>query len=226
MAPSSPEPIPLFCNCSWLLHPFQLPEHGLIWILAIGNLNQVCRNDPETHTQCVATICLPAWLCHLRPQWCMKAFFAPQWLCWCHLWHCPIAAWRTRAETGAKHAGLMSGLWSLAGLIQSVTAERAGSKPAAVQLSEQTRLGLFRKQCTSTPKGWVALPNILALASTSTCCFCSRVNALSQPRGWQQTCGSDSPAYMAGDVFVAATALRWGGGWRCSLGSKCCFRGW
>lgn len=45
-----PEPTPIFCNCSWQLHPFLLPEHGLIWILAIGNLNQVCRNDPETHS--------------------------------------------------------------------------------------------------------------------------------------------------------------------------------
>lgn len=49
-APSYPEPTPLFCNCSWQLRPFLLPEHGLIWILAIGNLSQVCRNDPETHS--------------------------------------------------------------------------------------------------------------------------------------------------------------------------------
>lgn len=50
VAPSSPEPTPIFCNCCWQLHPFLLPEHGLIWILAVGNLNQVCRNDPETHS--------------------------------------------------------------------------------------------------------------------------------------------------------------------------------
>lgn len=92
------------------------------------------------------------------------------------------------AETGVKHAGLMSGMCSLAVLCSLVTAARAGSKPAAVQLSEQTRLGLFRKQCAPTPEGRVALPNTLALASTSTCCFHSRVNALSEPRGSQQIC--------------------------------------
>lgn len=116
------------------------------------------------------------------------------------------------AGTGVKHAGLMSRMWSLAGLYAVlVTTARAGSKPAAVQLSEQTRPGLFRKQRTPTPKGRVALPNTLALASTSTCCFHSRVNALSEPRGSQHTCGSDSPACIhgRGHATATATALRW-----------------
>lgn len=119
---------------------------------------------------------------------------------------------RRRQESSTQVSRLACEAWQV--LRSPVTTARAGSKPAAVQLSEQTWLGLFRKQCTLTPEGRVALPNTLALPSTSTCCLHPRVNALSEPRGSQQTCGSDSPAYMAGDMLTAtatATALCWGG---------------
>lgn len=44
-----------------------------------------------------------------------------------------------------------------------VTRVRAGNEPVAVQLSEQTGLGLFRKLCTLTLKGRAALPKHLHL---------------------------------------------------------------
>lgn len=148
--PSSPEPTPIFCNCSWQLHPFLLPHLDLSKRKSESSVQEWSRD-----TQCVATICLLAWLCHCVFSDARKLF--------CTLLVSPAALprhclthQRQRQESNTQVSCLACAAWQV--LHSLVTRARAGSKPAAVQLSEQTRLGLFRKQCTLTPEGRVALP--------------------------------------------------------------------
>lgn len=202
-APLYPEPTPIFCNCSWQIHPFLLPEHGLVWILAIGSLSQVCRSDPETHSV------LP-----LFASWHGSAtyVFSDAWKGFCTAVALlvspvalPIVAWRTtgRDRSQARRSHAWQSLRSL------VTKARAGSKPAAVQLSEQTRLGLFsalrlprEEWLCQTPWLWQAPPPAASIPGLMPC-----LNLGDHSRR-----GSDNSAYMAGDELTATvTALLWSG---------------
>lgn len=138
--------------------------HGLFCFLAIGNANQARRNDPE-----------PRSMLPLFAQWlgCATYVFSDAWQLFCtavihsllvspaaSLRHC-LTYQRQRQESSMQVSCLACETWQV--LRSLVTRTRPRNEPVAVQLSEQTGLGLFRKQCTPNLEGRAALPKHLHL---------------------------------------------------------------
>lgn len=143
-------------------YPSLLSVRGLVWFLAIGNVNQACRSDPEQHSV------LPLFALWLS---CATYVFSDAWQLFCtavihYLLVSPAASLRhcltyQKRESNIQVSCLAWEAWQV--LRSLVTRERGGNEPVAVQLSEKTGLGLFRKQRILTLEGRAALPKHLHL---------------------------------------------------------------